>query len=59
VKDVGTIPHTFTISSKGIDVVNSAGQSQTVKINLAPGTYTFICTYHVSLGMKGTLIVKG
>ena len=59
VKNVGSIPHTFTIQGKGIDVVNQAGQSQKVKIDLAPGTYTFICTFHVKLGMQGTLIVKG
>ena len=59
VKNVGTIPHTFTIQGKGIDVVNQAGQSQEVKIDLAPGTYTFICNFHVNLGMHGTLIVKG
>ena len=56
---MGSIPHTFTIQGKGIDVVNQAGQSQKVKIDLAPGTYTFICTFHVNLGMQGTLIVKG
>jgi len=59
VKNVGSIPHTFTITGKGIDVVNQAGQSQNVVIKLAPGTYTFICRFHQSLGMQGTLIVKG
>jgi len=59
VMDVGSVAHTFTIQGKGIDVVNQAGQSQKVKINLAPGTYTFICNFHVSLGMQGTLIVTG
>ena len=51
-------PHTFTISGKGIDVTNDAGQTQSVVINLAPGTYTFFCRFHESLGMKGTLVVK-
>ena len=59
VKDVGTISHTFTIQGKGVDVVNQAGQSQKVKIDLAPGTYTFICNFHVNLGMQGTLTVTG
>ncbi len=58
VANVGSVPHTFTITGKGIDVVNNAGQSQSVTIDLAPGTYPFICRFHVSLGMKGTLIVK-
>jgi plastocyanin len=57
VTNVGTASHTFTITGKGIDVVNSPGQSQNVSITLAPGTYQFICRFHVSLGMKGTLTV--
>ena len=44
---------------KGIDLVNAAGQSQTVAISLAPGTYTFICRFHVGSGMQGTLTVSG
>ena len=40
-------------------MVNSPGQSQNVTINLAPGTYQFICRFHVGLGMKGTLTVTG
>jgi plastocyanin len=59
VKNVGSASHTFTITGKGIDVVNSPGQSQNVTINLAPGTYPFICRFHVTLGMKGTLTVTG
>jgi plastocyanin len=57
VTNMGSASHTFTITDKGIDVVNSPGQSQSVTVNLAPGTYQFICRFHVSLGMKGTLTV--
>jgi plastocyanin len=57
VANVGSASHTFTITGKGIDVVNSPGQSQSVTIDLAPGTYEFICRFHVSLGMTGTLTV--
>jgi plastocyanin len=57
VTNVGSAPHTFTITGKGIDVVNSPGQSQSATIDLAPGTYEFICRFHVSQGMKGTLTV--
>jgi plastocyanin len=49
--------HTFTITGKGIDITNNGGQSQQVAINLPPGTYPFICRFHVSSGMKGTLVV--
>jgi plastocyanin len=59
VSDVGSISHTFTIDGQGIDVVNAAGQSQSVKIDLQPGTYTFICRFHVGEGMQGTLTVTG
>lgn len=59
VKDVGSVAHTFTIQGKGIDVVNQPGQSQNVTIDLAPGIYTFICNFHVNLGMQGTLTVTG
>ena len=59
VKDATTgTPHTFTIEGKGIDVVNDPGQTQSVTISLPPGTYPFICRFHSSLGMKGTLTVK-
>lgn len=51
-------PHTFTISGHGVNVTVNPGQSSTVTINLPPGRYPFVCTFHVSLGMKGTLIVK-
>ena len=50
-------PHTFTVTGKGIDITNNGGQSQQVTINLPPGTYPFICRFHVSSGMKGTLVV--
>jgi plastocyanin len=53
-----TTPHTFTVTGQGIDITNDAGQSQDVTIDLAPGTYTFICRFHESQGMKGTLIVN-
>jgi plastocyanin len=59
VTNVGSAAHTFTITGTGIDVVNSPGQSQSVTINLAPGTYQFICRFHVSFGMKGTVTVTG
>src|SRR5207249_12168486 len=53
-----TSPHTFTISSKGIDVVNNAGQTQSITIKLNPGSYPFVCTSHHSLGMTATRIVS-
>jgi plastocyanin len=57
VKNVGTLPHTYTIQDKGINEVLTPGQSANVSIDLAPGTYTFVCTFHQSSGMTGTLTV--
>jgi plastocyanin len=54
----GTTPHTFTIKDSDVDVVNDHGQTSNVKIDLPPGTYTFFCRFHVSLGMKGTIVVE-
>jgi plastocyanin len=57
VKNVGTVPHTFTIQDKGINEVLNPGQSEDVKIDLPAGTYPFVCTFHQSSGMTGTLTV--
>jgi plastocyanin len=48
-------PHTFTVED--IDVTNEGGQSTEVRIELDPGTYDFVCRFHESQGMTGTLIV--
>ena len=53
-----TTPHTFTITGTAVDITVDPSTSQTVKLNLPPGTYPFICSYHVSSGMKGTLTVS-
>jgi plastocyanin len=50
-------PHTFTVTDQDIDVTLDPGSSQDVKIDLPPGTYPFVCTFHESLGMTGTLTV--
>jgi plastocyanin len=39
--------------------VNQPGASKDVTINLPAGTYPFVCTFHESQGMKGTLTVTG
>jgi len=57
VNNLSSIPHTFTISGQSIDVTNPGGSSQVVTIDLPAGTYPFICRFHVSSGMKGTLVV--
>jgi plastocyanin len=59
VANVGSTAHTFTVTDQNIDIENQQGQSQQVTIDLAPGTYPFICRFHVSEGMTGTLVVQG
>lgn len=59
VKNVGTVHHTFTIQNHGIDQLVNRGDSAKVTIDLAPGTYTFVCRFHQSQGMTGTLTVTG
>ena len=51
-------PHTFTVTGTDIDVSNDAMSAQDVTIDLAPGTYPFICRFHEGQGMTGTLVVK-
>jgi hypothetical protein len=51
-------PHTFTVTGTSINLTNNPGQTQSVVIGLAPGTYPFVCLFHESLGMVGTLIVS-
>jgi plastocyanin len=51
-------PHTFTVDGEDIDVSLDPGSSTTVKIDLPPGTYPFECTFHSSMGMRGTLKVS-
>jgi plastocyanin len=51
-------PHTFTVTGTDIDVANDAMSAQDVTIDLAPGTYPFVCRYHEGQGMTGTLVVK-
>ena len=47
-----------TVTGTDIDVSNDAMSSQDVTIDLAPGIYPFICRFHESQGMTGTLVVK-
>jgi plastocyanin len=56
--NVSDAPHTFTVTGQDIDVETMAGKTANVTIDLAPGTYPFICRFHESMGMKGTLVVR-
>lgn len=62
----GPTPHNFTIRSGAGEVVAatadlSAGESETLDVELEPGTYPIFCSLagHESLGMSGSLTVTG
>jgi plastocyanin len=57
IKNVGSVPHTFTVTGQGIDITNDTGQTHQVTISLPAGTYPFVCRFHEGSGMTGTLTV--
>ena len=64
IKNTGRKEHTFEIKGEGIDQKLSPnpkpGQTETMKVDLKPGTYTITCPlpFHTMRGMKTTLTVK-
>lgn len=60
VHNAGELRHTFSINSIGEEVTVNPGQTKTLAVNLAPGTYRYVCRVldHEGLGMRGTLLVK-
>ena len=51
-------PHTFTVVGEDVDLELAPLTTETVTIDLAPGTSELICRFHESLGMTGTLKVS-
>jgi plastocyanin len=51
-------PHTFTVVGENVDLELAPLTTETVTIDLAPGTYQLICRFHESLGMTATLKVS-
>jgi len=56
--NVSDTAHTFTVTGQGIDIETMPGKTDKVTIDLPPGTYPFVCRFHESMGMKGTLVVR-
>ena len=56
--NVSDTPHTFTVTGQSIDVETQPGKTTQVTIDLPPGTYPFVCRFHESMGMTGTLVVR-
>jgi plastocyanin len=50
-------PHTFTVVGEDVDLELAPLETETVEIDLKPGTYDLICRFHEQLGMKATLTV--
>jgi plastocyanin len=50
-------PHTFTVVGEDVDLELAPLETQTVEIDLKPGTYDLICRFHEELGMTATLTV--
>jgi plastocyanin len=50
-------PHTFTVLKEDVDLELGPLETESVTIDLSPGTYELICRFHESLGMTGTLKV--
>ena len=56
--NVSDTPHTFTVTGQIIDVETQPGKTAQVTIDLPPGTYPFVCRFHESTGMTGTLVAR-
>ena len=59
-QNTGKVPHTATADDGSWDSGNlNAGASFTTPAFTQPGTFTYKCIYHASLGMTGKIIVTG
>jgi plastocyanin len=63
VQDTGSYPHNLSVPAlrkTSSTVSGTVGeQSTTLTLRLQkPGRYRFICTYHSSAGMRGTIVVR-
>ena len=60
IRNVGSIPHNLDIPA--LDAASptvNGGQTVTMTVHAPkPGTYPFVCTFHVMDGMVGTLVVR-
>lgn len=56
--NTGTQEHNFSISAQKVDTDVEPGEKATVKVTFpSSGTLQFVCEYHESLGMTGSLEV--
>ena len=60
VRNTGDIRHTFSLNSIGEEVTVEPGKTKSLRVDLPPGTYRYVCRIldHEGLGMRGTLRVS-
>jgi uncharacterized cupredoxin-like copper-binding protein len=63
IENTGSMQHDFAIQANGVEqksILLNSGQSTTLSVTLAPGTYIYRCTVpgHDVLGMKGIFTVN-
>ena len=58
IKNDGSVPHNFSITSMNVNVTVQPGASQEVKVTFPQtGTVEYFCRFHHALGMAGELSV--
>jgi plastocyanin len=58
IKNEGSVPHNFSITSMNVNVTIQPGASQEVKVTFPQtATVEFFCSFHHALGMAGELSV--
>lgn len=55
--NTGQAEHNFSNEELGVDEDVAPGEQATFTVDAEPGTYQFVCRYHESVGMTGTMTV--
>ena len=56
--NVGSIPHTFTVSELNIDVTLNPGETVEIEVTVEEaGEFELVCRFHIAQGMVGTFVV--
>lgn len=61
VRNDGDLKHTFSLNELGQEVTVAPGETKTLSVDLAVGSYEYVCRIldHEGLGMHGVLRVDG
>jgi plastocyanin len=55
----GASIHDLRIEGTDFDVDVNAGETETEAVEVPPGEYEMVCTFHIAEGMTGTITVTG